>query len=196
MQLIIQPESYVVLKNIQVLVQTGGLTNRFKHLSLAQVIKRAISNQRLSSPNKVNKLIKCLLPLTKKEIHVTTGQNSNKAQHKKVFNTPTNKVSADVGIPCKNRFQVLSVNTIVEPSSDTKTCNANNTHVNRWAITKASVKNQQHASINDADAKLLKVVSHEFHDTESLSKYDIPIRVKNKVQNYKSALPHSATLRL
>ena len=101
-----------------------------------------------------------------------------------------------LSIPCKNRFQVLSVDTVVEPSSDTKTCNSNKIHANRRTVIKASLKNQQQASINDSDAKLLKEDSYVFHDTESLNKYDISIRVKNKVQNYKSALPHCATLRL
>ena len=119
-----------------------------------------------------------------------------KAPPQKILNTSTNKVSADISIPCKNRFQALSFDTVVKPSSDTKTCNSNITQVNRRAITKASVKNQHHASINDADARLLKLDTHECHDTESLTKYDIPFRVKNKVQNYKSALPHCATLRL
>ena len=144
--------------------------------------------------------------MTKKEIHKSQQEKTltkclaptvglRKALPQKVLNTSTNKVSADISIPCKNRFQALSFDTIAKPSSDTKTCNSNITQFNRRAITKASVKNQHHASINDADARLLKLDTHECHDTESL-KYDIPFRVKNKVQNYKSALPYCATLRL
>ena len=51
-------------------------------------------------------------------------------------------------------------------------------------------------SINNAGAKPVKLDTQEYHDTESFTKYDISIRVKSKVQNYKSALPHCATLRL
>ena len=56
--------------------------------------------------------------------------------------------------------------------------------------------NYQHTSKDDVDAKLLVADTHDTDDIESFTKYEIPLRVKTKTQNYKAALPHCPTLRL
>ena len=114
---------------------------------------------------------------------------TSKPQCQKV---PSNKVT----LPYKNRFHALSVDAVVESSLDPEAFNSNNANSNTKAATKGLTGNCQHASKNDADAKLLRADSYKTYDTESLTKYDIPLRVKTKTQKYIAALPHCPSLLL
>ena len=141
---------------------------KVKHLSFAQVLKRAISN-RSSSPKKVNTPNSHVVPVTKKAIHKSLLEKIptkrlvptvglRKVQPRKAHHTTTNKVSADIRVPCKNRFQVLSIDTIVDSSPDTETCNSIIIQVRRKLTNKVSDKNHHHASKNDAKEKWLKLI--------------------------------------
>ena len=114
----------------------------------------------------------------------------------KTYKTAKIKVSTDTSLPCRNRFQILAVDNVVESSSDTTVAHSNTVQINRKANSEVSHSNHLQASKNEIGPKRSKTETNEYQDTDSFTKYDIPIITKSKIQNCKSALPHCATLRL
>ena len=55
---------------------------------------------------------------------------------------------------------------------------------------------RSHASIGDAFDNVVAFEANHSAEVLPLTKYDIPLRVKSKVQNYKSVLPRCPTLKL
>ena len=176
---------------------------KFKNMSFAQVLKRAISKKQT---RKVTTQSKHVFSVVTKDKHDPPGQNivkncsslaevSKSTHHQKTVKTTSNKVSVVNSLLCQNRFDTLAVDSVVESSADTKNALANSTQVNLEAGSEAKNKSHLKAPMKEIGKKVPKTMT-DHQDTDSFTKYDIPITTKSKTQNYKSVLPHCATLRL
>ena len=120
---------------------------------------------------------------------------SKSTHQQKTVKTTSNKVSVVTSVLCRNRFDCLAVDSVVESSADTKNAFANSTQVNSQAGSEAKDKSFLKAPRKEIGKKVPKTMTNG-QDIDSFTKYDIPITTKSKTQNYKSVLPHGATLRL
>ena len=173
-------------------------------MSFAQVLKRAISNQKPNNSSNVTIPTRQVLPVVKKGIPSQRQKIAKNCcdpamaltstQPLKTYKTAAPKVSADTSLPCRNRFQILAVDSVVE-SSDTTVAHSNRAQINK-AKSEVLNSNCLQASKNEIGPKRSKTETNEYQETDSFTKYDIPIITKSKIHNYKSALPHCATLKL
>ena len=172
-------------------------------MSFAQVLKRAISNK---ETRKATTQSKRVCSVVTKEKHDPPGKSivkncsslagvSKSTHNQKTVKTTSNKVSVVNSVPCRNRFDILNVDSVVESSADTENAFVNSTQVNLQAGSEAKNKSHLKAPMKQIGKKVQKIIT-DHQDTDACTKYDIPITTKSKIQNYKSALPHCATLRL
>ena len=178
---------------------------KFKNMSFAQVLKKTIQNQKSNKVSQVPSAPKQHpINAPKKDVHVAQ-RNSEKIMYSpaetgksthfvKANTTRVTKVSPEKCLPCKNRFQVLTVDNVVESSSDSKNGHEKTIRVIRPNL--VVTKKYSNTVKDEMDLKIPKNHINENQETDQLSKYDIPITTKSKSQSYKSALPHCATLRL
>ena len=175
---------------------------KFKNLSFAQVLKRTISrrksNQAATQSNHIPVVVKTKVYEPPRPKSVKNGSDkavgfkNNYLQ--KAVKTTSNKLSVDNSLPCHNRFHILGIDSVVESSSGSQVAFVDGTQVMTQAGIEVKNKHHLKAPMKQLHEKVPKVTNDQA--TDSYTKYDIPITTKTKTQNYKSALPHCATLRL
>ena len=114
-------------------------------MSFAQVLKRAISNK---ETRKATTQSKRVCSVVTKEKHDLPGKSivknfsslaavSKSTHNQKTVKTTSNKVSVVNSVPCRNRFDILNVDSVAESSADTENVFVNSTQVNLQAGSEA-----------------------------------------------------------
>ena len=195
---------------------------KFKGYSYAQVLKNSSSTGQNQNKGTTKKFPNFVLP-GKGTCPRIQSKNSPKvtpkgSQVKTEICCPQLKVGrADYEIPCFNRFSLLKrLHTVVEPPSNARTglqdsCDlVESTYpmVSQVKENKQIVgRNQQRLTVAGTVKDLSRNRSHQNtnhtidtneHDSKDMglsdTKYDLPLRIKNKVSTYKQLLPNCPTL--
>ena len=185
---------------------------KFKQLSSAEVLKRAISNDRANSSIQCTPLNNTTLDTaTKPKDHKVFTKTVSLPVHHSVVKTKAYhnvtkniKVShSDMGIETKNRFHILQgVGDIVQPSlainsdpvytrhdmSPSRDAKLNHP----TCINKVTAK----ASNNDVSDTTQVVLPNNCPLVDETTKYDLPVRIKDKTASYKQLIPRCPTLKL
>ena len=190
---------------------------KFKGYSYAQVLKNSTCN----GHNVNSSATKNPTPaLPRKEVHPKMQvKNKLRVTHKPLVvkakkSGPQAKVGpAEYKIPCFNRFSPLDhQHTVIEPSSNVDTLRLDNHYHN--GVTgpgKKKMKNrltsQQQDSLSETITCLPTSSTHQDKNSSTNNnesncmvvgstdtKYDLPLRIKNKVSTYRQVLPSCPTL--
>ena len=106
------------------------------------------------------------------------------------------KVSVqNAGISCQNRFQIVQCDDVIDSAPDIDTDAVQITPAFPTRGTTSQPK-PNYTSVDDTLDDSIALSDNHKDISSALIKYDIPLRVSSKTQNYKAVLPNCPTLKL